>query len=70
MKNGIFNINHCLFCFIVSVNTDFIVSVNTDFKVWCKKNKQKEAEIASSAEYLWKDSVYSLVNQKNLTESV
>ena len=31
------------------------------------KVSKKEAEIASSAEYLWKDSGFSIVNQTNLT---
>jgi len=31
---------------------------------------QKEAEIASSAESFRKDSIYSLINQTNLTVSV
>ncbi len=35
-----------------------------------KIKKAEEAEIASSAEYLRKDSVYSLVNQTILTVSV
>ena len=34
------------------------------------KVSKKEAEIASSAEYLWKDSGFSLVNQTNLTVRV
>jgi hypothetical protein len=60
MKNGIFNVNQCIFC--------FILSVTNDFKEWFEINKQKEAEIVSSAYYLRIDRIFSLINQTNLTE--